>query len=1119
MDIAAFKEKLRGITEQSKANMQQLAVTSGSALRMDREEEMYQSAKRSGLVDPNPIQKTPERTTAPDDSSLTIMAKNAFNAVAPESMKIPTNFGGLVHSSSHTGKDYNYDNGADLAKRIANEKDDPNAVDTLYYYKERNGYDTKTGEDKWAYKVDVAAHGVMDRTFMEKDPANIRILKETRTNNARDLEARFHGNRDFLQYRTSHDDDKSLSPSGNSEYYNKDLLGLDTGKMADYKRNEKIASDYSIAQQDVSRNSGLSNYASAVGSGALNVVGKTAKLIGEADPTTAFGTKDNNIMTRFGQHLIDNADKITNYNNHDEVMAIHGLQKGIKSGNPLAIADAFITGGPELFLKSLPEMATLVGTGGAGAGMLALNVGMNANDQMDNRMKANGGKNLSMKEKLGVTAAQVISTMTDSGAARFGLNMDVMGKPVLSMISANTGKAMSVEAILAKAEPTVARALLKAASTSVMKTGATVGAEGGQEALQEAIAVLQEQYGIDKNQGKSAVDLLKENKQRILDAGAGGALAGGMTGGYHGATAGTSEAASGIADANRNTALRNASVSGSVGDAAFNAERHGTIRDDAIVKHGELGALNDSIVQAGQSSQSPAEAIDNIRSVVGNNEHTSASVAQMHGELISGVMATMAPESVVKIAEVVQSNPELQQAYAAAQEQVMQNPQAASATPDVIHAQTVNTMLNSIPMVQAESILNAVDPTSTQSIIGKANVQSITDAISQSVTNQQEQVGTIMSEADRQSKFYQQNAPTIESAEAGIADLSQKSARWGRKATKNVANTLSRMSDEALTEAANDPSAISQASKKTRGLWATLKGEEKTGGLIDPAHMADLIAKEQNARAAKVKANEIKLHQDGASIQSSKELKVINDALKVAIATKGTDIAAGNKIISMDQNIKDLYKYTKEFINRGVHSEAEHDAINDIINQIETNVGMMKPTLVKYLRDQLKSAKVKDKPSVITPNQTSIPSNLEASETKSKKVVTDVIDKGSLKTKQAIAGKLREGFYTNLKDVGIVRTAIAEALKNGEINQSLANSMNKKLDSIEATTKEYIKGDDTIPMTAEEVEAAEKAGVNIAGTVNILKEYDPSITPAQVADVIKASTPEALDKIVKIICG
>jgi hypothetical protein len=327
------------------------------------------------------------------------------------------------------------------------------------------------------------------------------------------------------------------------------------------------------------------------------------------------------------------------------------------------------------------------------------------------------------------------------------------------------------------------------------------------------------------------------------------------------------------------------------------------------------------------------------------------------------------------------------------------------------------------------------------------------------------------------------------------------------------------MSDEALTEAANDPSAISQASKKTRGLWATLKGEEKTGGLIDPTHMADLIAKEQGTRADKVKANEIKLHQDGASIQSSKDMKVINDALKVAIATKGTDIAAGGKTISMDQNIKDLYKYTKEFINRGVHSEAEHGAINDVINQIETNVGMMKPNMVKYLRDQLNSAKVKDKPSVITPNQTSIPSNLEAAEAKSKKVVTDIIDKGSLKTEQAIAGKLREGFYTNLKDVGIVRTAITEALKSGEINKSLANSMHKKLDSIEATTKEYIKGDSTATMTAEEVEAAEKAGVNIAGTVNILKEYDPSITPAQVADVIKASTPEALDKIVKIICG
>jgi hypothetical protein len=283
--------------------------------------------------------------------------------------------------------------------------------------------------------------------------------------------------------------------------------------------------------------------------------------------------------------------------------------------------------------------------------------------------------------------------------------------------------------------------------------------------------------------------------------------------------------------------------------------------------------------------------------------------------------------------------------------------------------------------------------------------------------------------------------------------------------------------------------------------------------------MADLITKEQNTRAEKVKANEIKLHQDGASIQSSKELKVINDALKVAVATKGTDIAAGGKTISMDQNVKDLYKYTKEFINRGVHSEAEHDAINNVIDQIETNVGMMKPTLIKHLRDQLKSAKVTDKPLVITPNQTSIPSNLEASEAKSKKVVTGVIDKGSLKTKQAIAGKLREGFYTNLKDVGIVRTAIDEALKSGEINQSLANSMHKKLDSIEATTKEYIKGDSTSSMTAEEVEAAEKAGVNIAGTVNILKEYDPSITPAQVADVIKASTPEALDKIVKIICG
>jgi hypothetical protein len=484
-----------------------------------------------------------------DDSPITRTLKEAWNAVAPHSMEVTTNIYGGKYLD--TNKEFNDQPLETVAKTIQEEPDDPYADRVLYYLRVSDGYNDD-GTPKWTYKLGSADKSAFERYKEQLPEGSYDILMEKRTNNADRLERLWQGNKNVLEARTyGYGDELGTKAfgSGYTELVNDNLLGVaPSEEQIAQTETESKERYYDYLKNYVPKKDW--NMLRGVGSGTLNFLGELVSLVGPEE---------------LGQRIIEKSDEWTGYSPEDEKKAAKmagSAWRDFQDGRYLSaianLADAAITGGPEVFLKSLPDflgtMALAELSGGASlaakAGKIAkglegfakLAPGIAERAAMTTKQDAisykenNNGKGPDFGQYTSMYLGNVIGTALDFGAMEFAITK--VGKGLgLALKEKRTGKIVPVEDILKKMKPSSASAFLGGLAKGIGSTAATGAVEGGTEVIQQAIQELNQRYGTEKYAGMSREEILQlpEVQASLAEAGKLGLIGGLAPGGVGGA--------------------------------------------------------------------------------------------------------------------------------------------------------------------------------------------------------------------------------------------------------------------------------------------------------------------------------------------------------------------------------------------------------------------------------------------------------------------------------------------------------------------------------------------------------------------------------------------------------
>ena len=1131
MNLEAIKQSLA----QKVANTKQQYLSEDFSAQRDKANQMYSGyadqMRGIYMADTAPTEKQQHTsnpvTNIPDDSILTRAVKSIYNTVAPDSLNVGINYGGMKHYNTdqlgyQSNKEFNDLHPNDLAKRIQDTPDDPNGAGTFYYLKVRNGYD-KNGNANWVYKAGTSADSAFQRYLGELRPDEYQVVASKRTNAYQDLERLVHGNKSFMQQRSfaetgMHKNSGDRMVSGNSELYNKDILGLDTKQDALTYQNNKLA-DYQKYQDNMSmsHNSGLSNMGASLGSGAINLAGKGIKALGELESTST----DNNFLTRAGKDFASNADKYANYNRHDQNVGGYKMQSGATKllngdlSGLLDMADGIVTGGPEAFLNSAPEMIAQTAGGLTPIG-LAAKAGVllsNTNDQLDNRLENTGvRKDATWEEKAGVLAAQSIVQAMDTAAFKFvtqGAKVAILGE--------KTGQAIPIAEFLKWKSPTFIGAFAKGLSTA-SKGVEGIAVEGAQEASQEALNILQEQLSTEKYNGQDVGAILgsAKNIERMKTAASQGAIAGGSMSMAASSAAGARDTYKGVSEAIADRNMRDSARPGSVGESEFNSAALDTVAHDATQTYKDLDNLHSGINDILKADSASEDKITSLDQITKTSPELNSKVQEVKSAVLSNTMQSMSPEMSTQLREVIRSNPDLESQVSQAEQALSQQVDPTNPiSPEVIAQRAMNSVINNMPFSEAIQLLRQIAPDSVSKYLGSFDSKAAQKALTNEIVNQQNAQGMQANEAVRRANYQRENVPKTDDVNVGIQKLSERSSKWGRKAVSNVSDILSKLSDSALTEAVSKTGELAKATKKTRSLWQTLKGQEKESGVLDPVQIAELIKQEQAKRTKS--SNEVVtfLHGKGWSKDATKDMiglvKQI-DAISKSVGMDSVSTKTGSTLIKSDPVVKKLFHSIGSYINN-ISTVPDMKYARDLIEHLKLNGHIMNERLINALESKLDKATIKDD-STKPQKKESLLSTLVVD--KSSNMVQKLIDSGQLNTKHALAGVLRSNKFGNKQQIGIVRKAITTAEKSGEITTTLAKAMHNRLDLL---TQVFDIANQDATEVVKDVSETLPASETFNTLLGLLQEYDSTITSTDVASIVKEAPQERLDKIVKMICG
>lgn len=1133
MDLASIKAKIQTDIAKKKEYFK-----SGT---YDKQLQEYQDVYQQGMdqytgilyagTAPTAAQKAARHkpTGIPDDTLLTRAAKQLYNTVTPESMNVGVNYGGMTHYNTDrlgydSNKEFNDLNANDLAKRIQDTPDDPNGAGTFYYIKVRDGYDQQ-GNPNWVYKAGTSGDSVFQRYLEELSPSNYQVIASKRTNDYQDLERLVHGNKTLMQQRSfmetgMHKNNGTVMPSGNSELYNQDILGLDSQSDAQLEQNRKADYQKFIANRERSTNSGLANWGSALGSGAVNLAGKGIKAVGELESTQT----DNNFLTRAGKDFATNADKYANYNRRDQNLGGYKMSKGASKvldgdvSGMFDMLDGIVTGGPEAFLNSAPEMVAQTAGGASPVGLLA-KAGVllaNTNDQLDKRLENTGTrKDATWDEKAGVLASQSLVQAMDTAAFKF-----VMDGAKVAIIGPKTAKAIPLEEFLKGKSPTFIGAFAKGMSTAA-KGGAGVAVEGAQEAAQEAINILQEQYGTAKYKDQSMGSILssQENVNRLKDAASQGAIAGGSVSMAASTYEGGKETVRGITNALEDRNVQQNQRPGSVGDAELNAAALETIAQDNTAHYKALGDLHTNVSSILQSDISNVEKIAALDQATGSSERINAGVKQVKDAILTSAFTSLSPEMTAQLREEVRVNPELDQQVTEIEQQLTQMSDPETVSPDAISQQALQHVIGSLPITESTALLSTVTPDAINQALNTFDSKVAEKQLGDAITSQQNEYGKEISKSTRQARYQRENAPLSDDINEGIQKLSERSSRWSKKAESNVSDILSKMSDSALTEAVTKTGELAQATKRTRSLWQALKGQEKENGVLNPKQIAELITKEQNKRATSQASLLTSLHDKSWSTQATKAMTDIVkqiDAISKAAGIDSVSSKTGNTLIKSHPDVKNLFHTLGNFINN-ISSQEDMAFAQNTLKHLKLNGHLINERLLNHLDERLSKVSPEFNNSANSKTKVNLVNTLVTA--KSNDMVQKLIDNGQLKTKHELAGVLRSNQFANLQQIGIVRKAIAAARKTGELTDALAASMNKRLDLFQKNVESQERSNEYSEVKKDTSDKLTDANEAVGSVLSVLRDFDKTITVNDVSSILKEAPQERLDKIVKMICG
>ena len=259
--------------------------------------------------------------------------------------------------------------------------------------------------------------------------------------------------------------------------------------------------------------------------GSVSAVGNLLALAGEA---LDGGSKKDGWLEKYGKNLKNNANEIAGYNDASlkraELKSRRSLADLKRGDTVSAIGNslgAMWESGPQTISGSLPQLiefaavsagtsaATLNPFAGFFAGMATIGA-INANEELDEREKLNGGRKATFKEIAAVTTAEAIAAGLDYGAFEF----IVSGKTIKALIK-GADKAVDINKIFQLTNKTRKLELAKALGRSVLRGEAAGMEESVQETATEVIRTLAKEYGTDAYKDETLSQFMNRNQENF----------------------------------------------------------------------------------------------------------------------------------------------------------------------------------------------------------------------------------------------------------------------------------------------------------------------------------------------------------------------------------------------------------------------------------------------------------------------------------------------------------------------------------------------------------------------------------------------------------------------------
>lgn len=472
-----------------------------------------------------------------DDGFLVQGAKKIWNSFADHDHQMAINKNG--HRYNTENKIFNDNDMSNIWNEV---QEDPYGDQVLYYLRKHDGKD-ENGNDLWLYKPGIAKVSAYDRYAGQLSDKDWELIGEKRFSGSNLIENQIHGNKEFLKSRAfdygRYSDDKREAERkglayddfgpGRTELYTKDILGIDNNDEAQYAKNKALSKQRYIDSLDQPyMHEDTFESLDALGAAAQTLAGKGLKFVGEL----ASSSEGDGALETYGKKLMADANKDWDYNDKALKDGVNQMNRGIydmSHGSPISglfnMVGGVLKSAPQAVAGSIPEMSAYVG---GGIGSIAIRAGLlamaNANDELDQREIANGGRKATDSEIASVMAAETVASLLDLGAFRFvtlgagkGLGIGVKGSK----------SGAKFEDVISKMDNAGKYELGKAIAKSIARGGEAFGTEAVQETSTEALRMLAEQLGTDQY-GDNAKDILSsgQGKARLMQSfllgGAGG---------------------------------------------------------------------------------------------------------------------------------------------------------------------------------------------------------------------------------------------------------------------------------------------------------------------------------------------------------------------------------------------------------------------------------------------------------------------------------------------------------------------------------------------------------------------------------------------------------------------